>query len=97
MVTATCVGSADEVLEGRRFRLCVIDEATQVICQALDNWRHLLHHEIWACILALVHDIGYIYMCVLHSRHLPEYVQCKSMEQCVDEVLLHLVFEYLLL
>jgi len=29
VVTATCVGSADEVLEGRRFRLCVIDEATQ--------------------------------------------------------------------
>ena len=60
MVTATCVGSADEVLEGRRFRLCVIDEATQVICQALASWRHLLHHESWACVLALVHDIEYI-------------------------------------
>lgn len=62
MVTATCVGSADEVLEGRRFRLCVIDEATQVICQTLANWRHLLHHESWVCVLALVHDNGYIYV-----------------------------------
>jgi hypothetical protein len=30
VVTATCVGSGDDVLEDRRFRLCVIDEATQV-------------------------------------------------------------------
>ncbi|KAG0567437.1 hypothetical protein KC19_7G135000 [Ceratodon purpureus] len=29
VITATCVGSGDDVLEDRRFRLCVIDEATQ--------------------------------------------------------------------
>lgn len=30
VIVATCIGAGDPVLEGRDFRVCVIDEATQV-------------------------------------------------------------------
>lgn len=57
VVTATCVGSGDDVLEDRRFRLCVIDEATQVCCNHI-------------CILALHLCLAFLEIFPLKTSHL---------------------------
>ncbi len=65
MVTATCVGSGDDVLKDRRFRLCVIDEATQVC----GNHMYILaQYSCLAFVAIMSFKIGYSSSVIPHLR-----------------------------